>query len=389
MAVSNYTFQNRAMVSELLLTQLLRNHATYPDELIGVRFTQFRETALLLDLHRVLFFNSEEHLVVFFGPRASEIEFEAMHPFKDYRTDLPQPRTSDADPTTRARNGAPLRCDAGASPSSASGEGVTVAIVDSGLSAAVKLKGKLIAHSFVDNDVRSDLSGHGTQVATFISGTSENQSGATDVEGICPSANVVFAKSHVYGAEINPGVVEIAIAWVLKAGADIVNVSLGYARLINTPSSLDTAIDNVLRAYPCATLFAAAGHDHTNHTVGIHSPASASLVEAVAAFTDCKMDKYPHNDHPRCDDISCVFCSGPGYGVGALEPSNQDVIESTFYGTSAACAFVSGIAALHLETLARPIKDREVLLDLLKKYGEVPTMHWEPCRGGFGKLTRP
>src|SRR5207249_912951 len=75
------------------------------------------------------------------------------------------------------------------------GQGITVAVIDSGISPHAALSGKVIADvSFVTGDQSvADAFGHGTHVAGIIAGSASPAASVTDLYsgGIAPGANLV------------------------------------------------------------------------------------------------------------------------------------------------------------------------------------------------------
>lgn len=111
------------------------------------------------------------------------------------------------------------------------GEGVTVAVIDSGVDANhPDLRGQVVAGTdFVDGstDGRSDAVGHGTAVAGIIAGTADDDDG---VEGLAPQAMIlpirVLDPNNQYDSADD---VANAIRWAVDHGASVINLSLGSA----------------------------------------------------------------------------------------------------------------------------------------------------------------
>jgi subtilisin family serine protease len=109
------------------------------------------------------------------------------------------------------------------------GEGVTVAVIDSGVDAThPDLIGQVLPGAdFVDgtSDGRVDPVGHGTTVAALIAGRDDDSSG---VVGLAPHAKIlpvrVLDKNNKYD---DPAVVAKGITWAVDHGATVINLSLG------------------------------------------------------------------------------------------------------------------------------------------------------------------
>jgi subtilisin family serine protease len=112
---------------------------------------------------------------------------------------------------------------------STTGEGVTVAVLDSGVDAShPDLAGRVLPGAdFVDRstDGRRDFVGHGTTVAALIAGRNDKSSG---VAGIAPAAKIlpvrVLDKENKYD---DATVVATGLHWAVDHGAKVVNLSLG------------------------------------------------------------------------------------------------------------------------------------------------------------------
>ncbi|MFG1920469.1 type VII secretion-associated serine protease mycosin [Cryptosporangium sp. NPDC048952] len=110
------------------------------------------------------------------------------------------------------------------------GNGVTVAVVDSGVDAThPDLIGQVLPGTdFVDGstDGRTDVVGHGTAVAAFIAGLND----ANGVVGIAHRAKIlpirVLDPRNEYDSAAT---IAKAVRWAVDRGADVINLSLGSA----------------------------------------------------------------------------------------------------------------------------------------------------------------
>ena len=121
------------------------------------------------------------------------------------------------------------------------GEGVTVAVVDSGVYGNhADLRGQVVQGIDMvgDTDGRVDPVGHGTTVAAIIAGRADDDAG---VVGIAPKAKIlpvrVLDKDNRYDDAL---VVAKAVRWAVDSGAKVVNLSLGGT---GSSASLAAAID--------------------------------------------------------------------------------------------------------------------------------------------------
>jgi serine protease len=111
----------------------------------------------------------------------------------------------------------------------ASGAGVTVAVIDSGVDATHEdLTGQVLPGlDLVDpqDDGDTDLVGHGTTVAAIIAGRGDDSAG---VEGIAPKAKIlpvrVLDQENRYDDAL---IVARGVRWAVDHGARVINLSLG------------------------------------------------------------------------------------------------------------------------------------------------------------------
>ena len=124
----------------------------------------------------------------------------------------------------------------------ASGAGVTVAVIDSGVDAHhADLEGQVLPGlDLVDKsgDGASDPVGHGTSVSAFIAGRSDDQAG---VIGIAPKAKIlpvrVLDEKNRYDDAL---IVARGVRWAVDNGAKVINLSLGGS---GSSATLAAAID--------------------------------------------------------------------------------------------------------------------------------------------------
>ncbi|MGW0434907.1 type VII secretion-associated serine protease mycosin [Micromonospora sp. NPDC003197] len=127
------------------------------------------------------------------------------------------------------------------------GEGVTVAVIDTGVDAThPDLKNNVLSGVDLHDEKtkgRVDRQGHGTAMASLIAGHGHGPGNGDGVLGIAPKAKIlpVTVQSAKQGI-IAPDAVAAGIDWAVDHGADVINVSLSSS----SDSDLDRAVD---RAY--------------------------------------------------------------------------------------------------------------------------------------------
>jgi len=236
------------------------------------------------------------------------------------------------------------------------GQGVKVAVIDSGIARhpSLKVQG---GHNFVDGENTGhwdqDLEGHGTHCAGVIAAVAKRDS----VWGYAPDAELlalrVFGGADGGGYASNIG---DAVQWAADQGCDIINMSLA-----NELSSSYLRQKIEVAADAGILCVAAAGNEggpvtypaKFRHVVGVSAigqykayPRDSVHREAESAFRSSNNAFYLASFSNRGPEIDVC---GPGVAVTSTLP--QDVF-GAWDGTSMACPHVVGVLALVLE--ARP-----------------------------------
>ncbi|WP_061962967.1 type VII secretion protein EccB [Demequina aurantiaca] len=237
----------------------------------------------------------------------------------------------------------------------ATGEGVTVAVVDSGIDAdnehlrGVVVDGINLVSDGEDARGMTDVFGHGTQVAGIIAAQSVPGSG---VVGVAPDVTLLSVRvfrgtdddSIAAGYDATPARMAEGIRWAVDKGADIINVSLS-----------DTGDDSGVReavAYADARgalVVASAGNRQTatSELDGPRYPAAypaALAVTAVDAAGNGTSDSI-HGSH--------VELAAPGQDVlTAMSTGGDCMYANDKPSSSYATAYASGAAALVADTHA-------------------------------------
>jgi subtilisin family serine protease len=211
----------------------------------------------------------------------------------------------------------------------AQGEGVTVAIIDTGVDRrhpALAVRRFARGSDFVDKDenpaeVAGGMAyGHGTMVTGIVA-------------LMAPRATLMPLRAFDPDGMGKISDVAVAIRWAVRHGADVINMSFGVPGG-STPAVLRAAIDYATRRG--VVLVASAGNDNTSSP---EYPASDEDVLAVAA-TDSGDVKASFSNYGSHIDVSA-----PGVSIYSAFPGGRFGWGS---GTSYAAAFVSGEAALVL-----------------------------------------
>jgi serine protease len=225
----------------------------------------------------------------------------------------------------------------------ACGEGVTVAVVDTGIACYDKapfMKGTDLrgtnctaGWNFVDDRAEAwDDQGHGSHVAGTIAQTTNNGKGVAGLAYCATLMPVKVLSKQGWGTTAN---VAEGIRWAADHGAQVINLSLGG------PIKSKILEDAVKHATAKGALVVAAA-GNSGRSVGY--PAAYPDVVAVSA-TDSK------------DNIAWFSSRGPQIAIGApgVAVTQQTICNNgrdkcevfgTFNGTSMASPHVAGVAAL-------------------------------------------
>jgi subtilisin family serine protease len=236
----------------------------------------------------------------------------------------------------------------------ASGEGVTVAVIDSGVDPNVSdLTGSVIPGP--DLTMQSTPSSnphwgeHGTWMASIIAGHGHD-GGGSGIEGVAPAAKILSIR--VIPDKDDPGYATYekepektiqhslasGIMTAVKRGAKVISMSIGYSE----PSGAVRAA--VQYAYDHnVVLVASSGNSGLDHERQDHGFAPVSfpaeypgVIGVGALYRNGTAANFSSNN-------LSVKVAAPGQGVPA---QGRDGLYWTVDGTSPACALVAGVAAL-------------------------------------------
>lgn len=216
----------------------------------------------------------------------------------------------------------------------ATGKGVKVAVIDTGVDASNgQLSGAVAGgKTFVDGAANKDVEGHGTRVAGIIAARPLKGTGFV---GIAPEATILSYR-YTGGQEKqgNSRTMSQAISAAVAAGAKIINISSDTANKEDN-DELRGAVKAAVNSG--ALIIAAAGNDGADGRSANTYPASYDGVLAVAASD--------RNDERAFFSQSGDFVdvAAPGVGMVSTVPTDG---QCTADGTSFAAPYVAGVAAL-------------------------------------------
>lgn len=256
------------------------------------------------------------------------------------------------------------------------GEGITVAVIDTGVSPhndLTKPNNRIIGFKDLVNDVDSpyDDNGHGTHVSGIIAGNGFSSHGK--YVGVAPKASILSIKALDGNGGGNISDIIAAISYIVetkdKYNTKIINLSLGTPA--NSSCEKDPLCKAVDKAVKSGLIVITAAGNSGPQSKTIYSPGISKNVITVGAVDDKRTID-------TSDDIIAPFSSrgptleglmkpdivAPGVNIKSLSNTKLDGY-SSLSGTSMATPLVSGSVALLLnkgENLS-PQKIKDILLN--------------------------
>ncbi|WP_143049775.1 S8 family serine peptidase [Asanoa ishikariensis] len=210
------------------------------------------------------------------------------------------------------------------------GDGVEVAIVDTGVDPHRDLDNNLRPGAVVDprsptGDGRTDSDGHGTAMAGLIAAHGRGPDGAL---GIAPRSQIVPVTISSSGEPVSPDVAAAGIEWATTRHVEVINLSYSGGPSSSLREAVERAIEEDI------VVVAAVGNRPSR---GVEFPAMYPGVLAVGAVD-------------KSGSIADISVTGQGVvltapGVDIHSTSRRDQYQRAD-GTSDAAAIVSGAVAL-------------------------------------------
>lgn len=239
----------------------------------------------------------------------------------------------------------------------ATGEGVVVAVVDSGVDAShPDLTGQILnGKDFTGKgtSAREDTDGHGTGMAGLIAGHGHGPGGKAGVMGLAPDAKILPVRFTHSDSELGVTWAE-GVRYAVDQGADVINVSRGTVRDLREKEAIEYAVKNDV------VVVASTGNEGVKRK---SYPAAYPGVVAVGGV----------------DNSGGVWeNSSWGSSTTLVGPATNNVVTNTnnesgyglANGTSDAAAYVSASAALVIE--AHPDLTAGQVINRLVKTAKVP-----------------
>jgi type VII secretion-associated serine protease mycosin len=211
------------------------------------------------------------------------------------------------------------------------GAGVTVAVVDTGVSPHPDLRRNLLKGTEVlpdrNGNGQIDENGHGTSMAGLIAAHGRNRNdGAL---GIAPDAKILPVRDQEPGNNGGSTAIAAGIRWAATHGSDVINVSAATGPSLALKSAVETA------AQKGAVVVAGSGNLPRDSRFGY--PAAMPGVLAVGAI-----DRSGKHAAFSVTGEPIQICA-PGVDIESTRLDGRYYIA---WGTSSATAIVSGAAAL-------------------------------------------
>ncbi|MGA1822059.1 MAG: S8 family serine peptidase [Thermoplasmatota archaeon] len=260
------------------------------------------------------------------------------------------------------------------------GEGITIAVIDSGVDNSIheSLQGKYVygvdftGVTIVYGLDPNDADGHGTHCAGVAMGTGGQ---SERYKGVAPGADLVDLRYSRIMGDVT-GNADNALEWIIENhveyGISVVSCSWGSTSISSGRDTTSRLVDQVVDEG--VVVVVAAGNDGIS---GLPSPAAADGAITVGAFGDSNTidrgdDAYQSfsNYGPRSSDGDNDVLDelkpdilAPGTNIiSAQHDSVMNYVSMT--GTSMSCPHVSGVVALMLE--ANPYLSPEQVKDILR-----------------------
>ncbi|MGH2758400.1 MAG: S8 family serine peptidase [Actinomycetota bacterium] len=250
----------------------------------------------------------------------------------------------------------------------ATGRGVTIAIVDSGVDATHEdLRANVVpGYDLVDNDAdASDEAGHGTHVAGIAAAVANNGLG---VAGVAPNAKIMPVRVLDADGVGSLSRIEEGVRWAVDHGADVVNLSL--------------SADFITEFLTGGTLTDAVNFAWSRGVIPVISAGNESLFRS-----ELRRAKAIVVTATTPDDRKASYATGVGFapwGIaapgGTSDGGQENMIFSTWWasdekayayamGTSMATPHVAGAAALLRSMGLSPKQTVDRLLNTAKDLG--------------------
>ncbi|MFD5320311.1 S8 family serine peptidase [Streptomyces sp. NPDC127098] len=273
------------------------------------------------------------------------------------------------------------------------GEGVTIAVLDTGISNDHEdVTPQVVAEqNFSESPDTEDRHGHGTHVASTAAGTGAHSGGT--YTGVAPGARLLDGKVLDDGGfGFDSGIIE-GMQWAVDQGADIINMSLGGPATTEV-DPMEEAVNTLSAESDTLFVIAAGNSGPDENSLGTPATADAALTVGAVDKQDQLADFSSVGGRLR-DAAVKPDLTAPGVDIGAAaSPGSLIEAEGTpvadgyvaISGTSMATPHVAGAAAILAQ--AHPDWTGEQLKAALVG-SAVSTGDYTPMQQGTGRVDVP
>ncbi|GAB2878615.1 S8 family serine peptidase [Streptomyces mayteni] len=233
------------------------------------------------------------------------------------------------------------------------GEGITIAVLDTGISDDHEdVTPQVVAEqNFSDSEDADDHFGHGTHVASIAAGTGAHSGGT--YTGVAPGARLLDGKVlDDSGGGWESDIIE-GMEWAVEQGADVINMSLGGGEYLEI-DPMEEAVNTLSASSDALFVIAAGNSGPSENTLGSPGTADAALTVGAVDKQDQLADFSSVGGRLR-DAAVKPDVTAPGVDIGAAAAPGS-VIEGdgipvadgyvAISGTSMATPHVAGAAAI-------------------------------------------
>ncbi|MGH3738066.1 MAG: S8 family serine peptidase [Micromonosporaceae bacterium] len=216
------------------------------------------------------------------------------------------------------------------------GEGVTVAVIDTGVDAThPDLAGSVLpGKEFPDKggDGHTDKDGHGTGMASLIAGHGHGTGGRDGVLGMAPKAKILPIRVPLgKDQKSQPDDAADAINWAVAQGAKVINLSIGQGSSHYLSEAVESALDQGV------VIVNAAGN-----SVDVAEIYGIGLIPGVVVVSGTDVDGNPSTGSVTGAEVCLAAPMEKVMAAGAGKRGRY----AAGTGTSDSAALVSGAAAL-------------------------------------------
>lgn len=243
------------------------------------------------------------------------------------------------------------------------GEGVTIAVIDTGVDINhPDLKDRIVGMKNFTSDDKynpsnvSDYVGHGTGVAGIIASSG-------NIIGVAPKCNLLILKALTRSGGRITWVTD-AINYAVSQGVDIINMSLGSQ---NKDGDMYTAIKKAINKNIIVVCACGNNGDGKDNTIEINYPAGFNECISVGSVTYSKKKSKFSASNNEVD----LVAMGEGYNSRGILMCYPNGLYKENKGTSFSCPFVSGALALlknwFRDEFKREPSESELYAQLIKR----------------------